>query len=75
VRLNPQPFQSGGYRDIARKVIVMSENSTQDVQLTPAEASFFTELQQRAEGALLLVIRQRGLVGNWALDGDKLVKQ
>jgi hypothetical protein len=53
----------------------MSENSTQDVQLTPAEASFFTELQQRAEGALLLVIRQRGLVGNWALDGDKLVKQ
>jgi hypothetical protein len=62
--------------------MVMSENSTQDVQLTPAEASFFTEaqraateIQQRAEGALLLIIRQRGLVGNWALDGDKLVKQ
>jgi hypothetical protein len=82
VRLNPHPFQSGGYRDIARKVIVMSENSTQDVQLTPAEAAFFAEaqraaaeIQQRAQGALLLILRQRGLDGDWKLDGDKLVKQ
>jgi hypothetical protein len=54
----------------------MMENSTQDtVPLTPADVSFIAELQMQIQTALRLIIRQRGLVGNWALDGDKLVRQ
>lgn len=61
----------------------MTENTTQDtVQLTPVEAAYFAEararaetIQQQAQGALLMILRQRGLDGNWALDGDRIVRQ
>lgn len=62
----------------------------ESVALSPIEAALFTELrkaakeieqagrdiEQRAQGALALIIRQRGRDGNWSLTngGDALVR-
>lgn len=55
-----------------------------NVALSPIEVSLLAEyqqtardIQQRAQGALLLILRQRHLDGEWALspDGASLVRQ
>lgn len=51
-------------------------------ELTDAEKSLLADLQrevaalqQQMQGALRLMLKQRGLEGQWALEGDALVEQ
>jgi hypothetical protein len=57
----------------------MSQNSTH--KLTDAEQAMLSDiqrdianLQQQMQGALRLMLKTRGLEGNWTLNGNELVK-
>jgi hypothetical protein len=58
-----------------------SESKQESVSLAPEEIAFFAEcekiaqdVQLQAKGALCLIIRQRGLDGNWSVNGGALVR-
>jgi hypothetical protein len=59
-----------------------SEQKTESVSLSEAESALFAEYRQASNdiermalGALCLIIRQRGLAGNWRVEGNTLVRQ
>jgi hypothetical protein len=50
------------------------ETNSKEVVLSTEEQSFIAELQAQIQTALRLIVRQKGLQGNWTLDGNKLVQ-
>jgi hypothetical protein len=57
------------------------QKAPESVQLSKQEQSILAEyqqalrdIQQQIQGALRLIVKQRGLEGQWNLDGDRLVK-
>ena len=57
-------------------------NDSTEYQLTPAELAIIQEydaaikgLVAQQQGALKMIAKQQGLIGNWDVQGDKLVKR